>query len=224
MADQPDDSNRYKPEMPSIPGLKAPLIRRNQLSTTRTILLIAPLFILVAVICWAILRPSHASPQVSHPRPVEIELPPTITTAKAALRLPGEVATIKDLAEPWSAKTFEFHKGTTGENIPSIVIRLPGSPSASGSYWAFALHEPFHRCQLEYVTSLEKLATDYGLRAKHPMVADPCNRSVFDPLQMASLPGGAWARGAVVLGPAFRPPLGIEIRIEGDQLVAAQIE
>jgi len=85
-------------------------------------------------------------------------------------------------------------------------------------------HFPFHRCPLEYITALEKLSTDYGFRATHPMVADPCSRSVFDPLKMASLPSGAWARGAVVQGSAFRPPLGIDIRIVGDQLVATQIE
>jgi hypothetical protein len=56
------------------------------------------------------------------------------------------------------------------------------------------------------------------------MVGDPCSRAVFDPLQMADLPGGAWARGAIVRGYAFRPPLAIEIRINSDQLVAAAME
>jgi hypothetical protein len=56
------------------------------------------------------------------------------------------------------------------------------------------------------------------------MVGDPCSRAVFDPLQMADLPSGEWARGAIVKGSAFRPPLGIEIRIQSDQLVAAKME
>lgn len=56
------------------------------------------------------------------------------------------------------------------------------------------------------------------------MVGDPCSRAVFDPLQMADLASGNWARGAIVKGYGFRPPLGIEIRIQSDQLVAAKME
>jgi hypothetical protein len=74
------------------------------------------------------------------------------------------------------------------------------------------------------VIDLQKLSSDYKYAAKHPMVGDPCSRAVFDPLQMADLPGGAWARGAIVRGYAFRPPLAIEIRINSDQLVAAAME
>jgi hypothetical protein len=227
MTHQPDEPHRFKPEMPSIPGVNTAPIRRNLFSTlspvARTILVISPLFILAAIISWAVLRPSRTSPRVSHPLPAELELP-SPATADNMTRSPEGVAAIRDLATPWSSKTFDFRKGSTGENIPSILIRLPGAPTARGSYWAFALHEPFGHCQLEYITALQKLSTDYGFRATHPMVADPCSRTVFDPLQMANLPGGAWARGAIVQGSAFRPPLGIEIRIVGDQLVAAQIE
>jgi hypothetical protein len=223
MAEHPDESPRFKPELPSIPGV--PRSHSSTLSSaTRTILVVSPLFILAAIIIWAVLRTSHAPARVSPAPPPALELPAPVASAHGTAQSPGEVAAIKDLAVPWSAKTFEFRKGATGENIPAIVIRLPGAPTAPNSYWAFALHEPFHRCQLEYITALEKLSTDYGFRATHPMVADPCNRSVFDPLELANLPSGAWARGAVVQGPAFRPPLGIEIRIVGDQLVAAQIE
>lgn len=56
------------------------------------------------------------------------------------------------------------------------------------------------------------------------MVGDPWSRAVFDPLQMADMPKGAWARGAIVKGSAFRPPLGIELHIQSDQLVAEKME
>ena len=135
------------------------------------------------------------------------------------------VATVQELAEPWSSKTFIFHKAENKENLSSIVIRLPDSaPNQPGSYWAFSLQTPFGHCQLEYLTDLQKLSYDYRFQAKHPMVGDPCGRVVFDPLQMADLPGGEWARGAIVKGHGFRPPLGIEIRIQSDQLVAAKME
>ena len=135
------------------------------------------------------------------------------------------VATVKELAEPWSSKTFIFHSSNAKENSSSIVVRLPeGTPDQPGSYWAFSLQAPFGLCQLEYITDLQKLSNDYKFEAKHPMVGDPCSRAVFDPLQMADLPGGAWARGAIVKGYGFRPPLGIEIHIQSDQLVAAKME
>jgi hypothetical protein len=135
------------------------------------------------------------------------------------------VATVQELAEPWSSKTFIFHRPETKEDISSIVIRLPGSaPDQAGSYWAFSLQPLFGHCQLEYITDLQKLSSDYRFQAKHPMVGDPCSRAVFDPLRMADLPSGDWARGAIVKGYGFRPPLGIEIRIQRDQLVAAKME
>jgi len=135
------------------------------------------------------------------------------------------VATVQELAEPWSSKTFVFHRPETKENIASIVIRLPDSaPDQPGSYWAFSLQTPFGHCQLEYITDLQKLSYDYMFQAKHPMVGDPCSRAVFDPLQMADLAGGEWARGAIVKGYGFRPPLGIEISLKSDQLLAAKME
>jgi hypothetical protein len=135
------------------------------------------------------------------------------------------VATVRELAEPWSSKNFIFHRPETKESISSIVIRLPDSePDQDGAYWAFSLQTPFGHCQLEYITDLQKLSHDYRFQAEHPMVGDPCSHAVFDPLQMADLPGGAWARGAIVKGYGFRPPLGIEIRIKSDQLVAAKME
>lgn len=135
------------------------------------------------------------------------------------------VATIQELAEPWSSKTFVFHNLETKENISSIAIRLPdGAPEQPGSYWAFSMQPLFGHCQLEYITDLQKLSDDYKFEAKHPMVGDPCSRAVFDPLQMADMPKGAWARGAIVKGSAFRPPLGIELHIQSDQLVAEKME
>lgn len=135
------------------------------------------------------------------------------------------VGTVQELAEPWSSKSFIFHTPETKEAVSSIVVRLPDSPPGeSASYWAFSLHPLFGHCQLEYITDLQKLSSDYKFEAKHPMVGDPCSRAVFDPLGMADMPGGAWARGAIVKGSAFRPPIGIEMFIKSDQLVAAKME
>jgi len=105
-------------------------------------------------------------------------------------------------------------------------LRLPGGSATQPSgYWALSLKAPFGNCQLEYVSDLEKLKSDYGYRAaKHPMVGNPCSRSVFDPLKMASIAGNVWVRGAMVQGSDLRPPLGIEVKIEGKDIFAVRKE
>jgi hypothetical protein len=190
---------------------------RSKLSPTARIFLgLAAAAVVGAMALWAFMLFSRHSRQA--------RLSQSAKLGQAAPAVNG-VATVPELAEPWSSKTFVFHNLETKENISSIVIRLPDSaPDQPGSYWAFSLQPLFGKCQLEYITDLQKLSYDYGFQAKHPMVGDPCGRAVFDPLQMADMPKGAWARGAVVKGSAFRPPLAIEIQIQSDQLVAAKME
>jgi len=43
----------------------------------------------------------------------------------ALMSAPKGVATVKELAEPWSSKTFAFHSPGAKENISSVVVRLP---------------------------------------------------------------------------------------------------
>lgn len=85
--------------------------------------------------------------------------------------------------------------------------------------------EPFGSCELEFITDLNKLKTDYGYRADHPMVGDPCNHTVYDLLRYG---GGAsndmLVRGVIVQGNGIRPPMAIEIRAEGKNVVAAREE
>jgi hypothetical protein len=133
---------------------------------------------------------------------------------------PGVVATTTDLSKPWSAKRFLFRSPLSADLIPGMVVRLPG-----GQYWGFSLREPFGSCELEYVTDLKKLQSNYGFHASHPMVADPCNQTVFDLLQYA--PGeseGGLVRGAIVQGGGVRPPLAIEIRVDGKDVRAVRSE
>src|SRR5438132_11878803 len=91
-----------------------------------------------------------------------------------------------------------------------------GSASQASGYWAFSVNAPYGNCRLEYITDLAKLKTDYDFQAaKHPMVGNPCSRTLFDPLKMVSLPGGnIFARGGIVQGSDLRPPFGIELRSE----------
>ena len=114
----------------------------------------------------------------------------------------------------------------TGENVPALLIRLSsGSASQTNGYWALETNAPFGNCQLEYISDLDRLINDYDFRsAKHPMVGNPCSRSVFDPLKMSEIPGNFWVRGSQVQGSDVRPPLGIELKIQGKNILAIRTE
>jgi hypothetical protein len=133
---------------------------------------------------------------------------------------PGTVATTAEMAKPWSAKRFIYRSIITGKDEPAMVVHLP-----HGGYWGFSLIEPFGNCELEFVTDLGKLSTEYHFRADHPMVADPCNHTVYDLLRYGS---GASSedlvRGAIVQGSGIRPPMAIEIRADGKDVIAAREE
>jgi len=55
-------------------------------------------------------------------------------------------------------------------------------------------------------------------------LSNPCSRTVYDPLKYASLPGNVLARGAIVQGSDLRPPLGIEVKIQGKEILAIRME
>ena len=56
------------------------------------------------------------------------------------------------------------------------------------------------------------------------MVGNPCSRTVFDPLKMSNLPGNVFVRGGIVQGSDLRPPLGIELKVQGKNILAVRTE
>ncbi|HEX8710813.1 MAG TPA: hypothetical protein VF730_02985 [Terracidiphilus sp.] len=119
-----------------------------------------------------------------------------------------------------------MRNGLTGENVPALLIRLPASSaSQANGYWAFSMNAPYGDCKLEYVKDLAKLRSDYGFKgARHPMVGNPCSRTLYDPLKLSNLPGDVWVRGAIVQGSDLRPPLGIELNVQGKSIQAVRME
>ncbi len=230
MTDQPP-SDRFKSEMPQVPGVSGSGLRSSAASNPAGNLVIGLLAVLLVVFLgarWA-LRPKHAEPQSAELQP-QIEVPspapdPSTLLPHATDTEPG-IADVNELAKPWSSKEFYFRNRLTGENIPALLVRLPtGSPSQANGYWAFSLNSPFGNCKLEYVSDLNKLKNDYGFRtAKHPMAGNPCSRTLFDPLNLTNLPGGVWVRGSIVQGSDLRPPLGVEIKVEGKRILAVRTE
>jgi hypothetical protein len=85
------------------------------------------------------------------------------------------------------------------------------------------MREPFGNCELEYVTDLQKLARVYDFQAVHPMVGNPCNHAVYDLAHYGTGLNGP-VRGAIVSGGGVRPPMEIEIKVRGQQIVATQLE
>ncbi len=228
----PSPSDRYKADMPQIPGISAKDTRppaRDPSSLIAGIVLILALIGVFLGARWA-LRPHHAEtkaageqPQIDVPSPA----PDASTLAPQASDNAPSIASIEEMAKPWSSKEFFIRSGLTGENVPAILVRLPGgSASRASGYWAFSTNAPYGNCKLEYVTDLAKLQNEYGYAAaKHPMVGNPCNHTVFDPAKTATLPGtGAIVRGAIAQGSDLRPPLAIELRVRGKDIEAIRTE
>jgi hypothetical protein len=167
-------------------------------------------------------RRAEQAPAVAETLPAEpaVSAPVSLPTAG-----PVTAATLEDLAKPWSVKEFIYIDPVTQSRVPAMVVHLPGgAASSSASYWAFSLESPYQTCHLEYVADLRDLAARFGYHAAHPMVASACDGTIFDPLQMGTIASGAWVRGEIVQGAGLRPPIAIEVKVEGNNLVADRIE
>jgi hypothetical protein len=229
MTDQPP-SERFKSEMPAIPGVGGAGSRRprGNPAAKLVISLLAVLLVVFLGARWA-LRPKPVDPPAADQQP-QIEIPspapdPSTLQPHATESNPG-IADATEMAKPWSSKEFYIRNGLSGENTPALLIRLPtGSPAQAGGYWAFARKSPFGDCQLEYITDLGKLKSEYGFNgARHPMVGNPCSHTVFDPLRMTTLPGNFLVRGAIVQGSDLRPPLAVELKMRGKDILAVRTE
>jgi hypothetical protein len=232
----------FKPQQPSIPGVEArPEVAQPDTSAaTETespvaaatvshaaqpkiiwiVLGAAAALVLVGgLTIWGKVSSSKAIP-VSADTTAPAEAPPPTPAAPSEPLGPGPIATVAELAKPWSSKHFQYRNYVSGQIEPAIVVHLP-----HGGYWGFSLVEPFGNCQLEFVTDLEKLQADYGYHSDHPMVGDPCNHTVYDLLRYG---GGAsnddLVRGVIVQGSGIRPPMAIEIKVQGSDVVAGRSE
>jgi hypothetical protein len=222
--------NRFQPEMPRIPGVSdgSQPVRQEPVDSERSrltpILAIVAvvLSIVVAIFWWSRIK-SHSSSNAS----VDPESTDQTAAAAPSPSLPSAVirdgpsvaGTVEQLAKPWSARKFNFVKPITHENIDAIVVRLP-----NGELWAFSLQAPYGNCTLQYLTDLSAIEATYRFRATHPMVVNPCDSTVFDPLKVGTIDGSTWARGQVVQGSSLRPPFAIDVKVHGHSIMAEGIE
>jgi hypothetical protein len=227
----------FKPSQPQIPGVStvvvdddedatsSTLVDTPELTTQRTnsrwiIAGVATALVIGAAFGWWTHRSSSGNPrpkvEAAAPAP-DAEMNATQPAANLPLG-PGVIASTKELLNPWSEKHFLYRNPLTGEIAPAMVVRLP-----DGKFWGLSLRESYGKCDMELVTDLQKLQSFYNFNASHPMVGDPCDRSVFDLTRYTSAPGGL-VRGELVQGPAMRPPVAIEISTRGDKVVAERME
>jgi hypothetical protein len=230
MPDRPQ-SDRFKAEMPQIPGVPAAGSPRQAPAVNPALRLVVGLLV-VLVLCFFgslwLLRPKHPEgPPAAPPPQIEVPAPAadSATVVPHATAANPVIATVTEMAKPWSSKEFFFVNHLSGENIPALLIRLSSSSANQPEgYWALATRSPFGNCQLEYLDAA-KLKGEYDFRAaKHPMVGNPCSRTVFDPLKMTNIPGNFWVRGGIAQGSDLRPPLGIEVKIQGKNILAIRME
>lgn len=214
--------------MPQIPGVNHALpnarANTNEADTKRIAqiggLAVAVILMGITSLWWIKRTPHGATESPAMGTAAETSAPaPTDIASEAATSGPTVAATVEELAKPWSAKQFIFVKPLTDEKLDAMVIRLPG-----GQLWAFAIREPYGRCDLEFVTSAAQLAKKYGYRASHPMVASPCTSTVYDPLKAGAIGGNVFARGEIVQGSGLRPPISIDVVEKDHSIIADRIE
>jgi len=228
MTENPSPS-RFKAEMPEIPGVTHPAPRRPRYNPLLPLIVGAVVLGIVLLVAVRWLARSRSAEPVHTEPPAQIEVPPP-PDPLAALPHADEahpvIAEVADLAKPWSSADFFIRNSVASEFIPATIVRLPaGSANSPAGYWAFSRKASYGNCQLEYISDLQKLRSDYEFRqASHPLVGNPCSRTLYDPLKTSNLPGNVWVRGGIVQGSDIRPPLGVEIQIRGKQILAIRTE
>jgi hypothetical protein len=227
---------RFQSTMPEIPGVvrgDAAGLSQKLPSKYLTAIVVGSL-LAVGVIAFLVLRGSGSassqsatsaaatpSSQEQVPSAAPADLPPAPSTSAAR----NEIGTLEEFAHPWTAKKFSYSYLVAHDRSPAIAIRLPiGDGRSATSYWAILLKAPYGKCDLEFVPDPKEVERRFGYAATHPMVVDPCSGTVYDPLRTGTLPNGAWARGEIVQGAGFRPPLLVELRVENGHLVATRAE
>ena len=220
----PAPAQRTGPDMPRIPGV-------NDVHT-RARLQLKPLLVVIlgAAVCAAAFafwlsqrRPTDQKASAPAEAATSDASGSNASSTGKADTDPNVIATLDELAKPWSSKKFNFIDPKSHNSVAAIVIHLPASGSGE-SFWAFSLNTPFSHCQLQYVTDLGELSQRFAYPAEHPLVVSDCDGILYDPLKIATLPDGSWVRGDIVRGGGIRPPINIQVEVAGSDLVAKRME
>ena len=128
----------FKVDMPQIPGVGGPAGRppkRNPLLPLVIAFLVLGLIVLVAVRWFSHNKPAEPISVESAP---QIDVPPPPPDPRASLPVASEsdpvIASVAEMAKPWTSIEFLVKNKLSGENIPAVLIgyqedrlhRLPG--------------------------------------------------------------------------------------------------
>ena len=116
------------------------------------------------------------------------------------------VATLKELAQLWSAVKF-IMPDVDGDDQPSIVVRLPG-----GGFYASSLICPHNKCEIMFVNDPVTARNSFDLDVGAPVLACPCHFSAFDPAR----------DGKVIAGPAPNPPLQFKVEVRAGEVFVSR--
>jgi hypothetical protein len=221
--------DRFKAESPKIPGVGELQRKPSGLDPKQLAGLVAAAILVAGLLVyWAASRKPHVNPAAATPAELQIPTPTPSPAAPPPSETNAEqvIATVAEMGKAWSSKEFIYHDAFSVLTREAMLVRLPkGSATQSSGYWAFAMNAAYGSCKLEYITDVNRLRDEYGYRqGTHPMVGDPCSRSVIDPMKMSVMPGNVWVRGGVVQGVDVRPPLEIEIIVKGQKIIANRME
>src|SRR5690348_9354778 len=154
---QPSASDRFKAEMPQVPGVAGPAARRPGPGGGPWLVVGGLAAVLVAVFVGGrVLSKSHRAEAPAAPAALptaQIDVPSTSAVPDLPVPVVTEstpvVAQVGELAKPWDSRQFTFRNRVTGENVPALLIRLPGSAAAQPArYWALAMKAAYGNCQL----------------------------------------------------------------------------
>jgi arsenite oxidase small subunit len=129
-----------------------------------------------------------------------------VRPSKAQAAPDKPVASLAELAEPWSAVKFTL-PDTDGDQLPCIVIRLPG-----GGWYASSLICTHNKCEIIYVRDPTSARNTFDVDVDTPVLACPCHFSVFD------LP----RHGRVIKGPAPGPPLQLTVEVRDNKVFVSR--
>jgi Rieske Fe-S protein len=119
------------------------------------------------------------------------------------LRVPAPV-------KPWDKVEFTY----AGEqrDFPGLAVRLP--EKSGGGLSAVCRICPHQACVFGYETDYETVAGIIGKDLENPVFFCRCHMSTFDPAH----------GGAVLYGPAARPPWRFTLREEGGEMIITAVE
>ncbi len=135
-----------------------------------------------------------------------LALPLLVVRTSQAAAPDKPVASLAELAAPWSAVKFTL-ADAGGDEMPGIVVRLPG-----GGWYASSLICPHNKCDIMYVTDPSMARDSFNVAVNTPVLACPCHFSVFDISR----------QGAVIGGPAPTPPLQLKVDVRDNNVFVSR--